>query len=108
VSDTATAYLGLPQRWLERPELDLMLVWDERLGWYVGVETVPGDAPVVLAYLGGDAVPNPVVVARFVTDAVAGRHVHHIRPVLPPADRAALADRMAALRFGSDERRAGR
>lgn len=74
-----------------------MLVWDERLGWYVGVETVPGDAPVVIAYLGGAAVAAPTTVARFVTDAVAGRPVHRIRPVLPPTDRASLARQMAAI-----------
>ncbi|MPZ84555.1 MAG: hypothetical protein GEV28_30880 [Actinophytocola sp.] len=106
VSDTATAYLGLSQRWPERPEHDLMLVWDERLGWYVGVETVPGEAPVVIAYLGGAAVPVPATVARFVADAVAGRHVHHIRPVLPPADRASLANQMAAI--GAEPDRADR
>lgn len=94
VSDTATAYLALAQRWFGRPDRELMLAWDERLGWYVGVETIPGEAPVVVGYLGGDAVPAPAAVARFVDDAVAGRPTARIRPVLAPTSRAALADRM--------------
>jgi Family of unknown function (DUF6292) len=98
VSDTATAYLGLDQRYPTRPDQDLMLVWDERLGWYIGVETVPSEPPRVLAYLAGAAVPPPAAVARFVTDAVAGRNVCRIRPVLPPVERDVLAEMMAAVR----------
>lgn len=96
VSDTATAYLGLNVRWFARPGRDLMLVWDERLGWSIGVETPPGDPQVVVAYLGGrDAVPTPGAVARFVTDAVEGRSSDRNRPEYAETDRAALADRMS-------------
>jgi hypothetical protein len=97
VSDTATAYLGLDQRWPALPDQDLMLVWDERLGWYVAVENKPAEAPVVLAYLDGDTVPTPAAVARFVADAAAGSHMPRIRPVHPQTDRAALAEKMAAV-----------
>lgn len=97
VTDTATAYLGLDHRLATRPHHDLMLVWDERLGWYLAVETNPTEAPVVLAYLNGDTVPTPAAVARFVTDTTDGRHMSPIRPVLPPTDRAALAAKMAAM-----------
>ncbi|HEY7594481.1 MAG TPA: DUF6292 family protein [Actinophytocola sp.] len=98
VSDTATAYLGLVERLPEHAGRDLMLVWDERLGWYVGVETHPGKTPLVLSYLGGDAMPPPAVVARFVAEAVAGRRTDMLRPVVQPADRVTLARRMAANR----------
>ncbi len=98
VSDTATAYLGLSRRSRERPDQDLMLAWDERLGWYVGVETNPGEPAVVVGYLGGAAVQSPATVARFVTDAVAGHCTLRIRPVLAPANRARLASQMAAVR----------
>lgn len=95
LSDTATAYLGLTERLPDRPDQDLMLVWDERLGWYVGVETVPDAAPVVVAYLGGDeVVPEPAVVARFADEAVAGRRTSRIHPVFPWDDRAELANRL--------------
>jgi Family of unknown function (DUF6292) len=97
VTDTATAYLGLDQRSRTRPDHDLMLIWDERLGWYVAVETDPTDAPVVLAYLDGDTVPTPTTVARFVTDTAVSQSGTRIRPVLPPTDRAALAEKMAAV-----------
>ncbi|HEV7652666.1 MAG TPA: DUF6292 family protein [Actinophytocola sp.] len=98
VSDTATAYLGLAERMPDHADRDLMLVWDERLGWYLGVETNPHETPVVLCYLGGDAVPSPAAVARFVTDAVAGKRTDRLRPVLPPTDRFTLARRMTANR----------
>jgi uncharacterized protein DUF6292 len=99
VSDTATAYLGLAARVAEHANRDLMLVWDERLGWYLGVETRPDETPVVLCYLEGDPVPSPALVARFVIEAVAGkRNTDRLRPVPPQTDRTALARRMAATR----------
>ncbi|HEY7593989.1 MAG TPA: DUF6292 family protein [Actinophytocola sp.] len=95
VSDTATAYLGLAEQLPEHPGRDLMLVWDERLGWLLGVETDPDEAHLVLGYLGGDIVPSPGAVARFVAGAVAGQATDRLRPVLPPADRHSLARQMA-------------
>ena len=75
ISDTATAYLGLPRRWLDRPDHDVMLVWSELRGWSLAVETDPADEPVVIARHGGDdLVPPPGTVARFVADTVAGHH----------------------------------
>lgn len=97
VSDTATAYLGLDQRWATHPDHDLMLVWDERLGWYIGVETTPAEAPEVLAYLDGDTVPTPAAVARFVGEMTDGRPVSRVRPVLAAVERAELAAKLAAV-----------
>ncbi|MQA10043.1 MAG: hypothetical protein GEU98_16110 [Pseudonocardiaceae bacterium] len=102
ISDTATAYLALDGRWSGRPGQDLMLVWSERHGWVVAVETDPAEAPVVLAYFGGDdPVPEPRVVARFVTDVVAGVAAggHDDRPPRPAFsivnNRQLLAERLA-------------
>ncbi|GAB1510044.1 DUF6292 family protein [Actinophytocola sp. KF-1] len=97
VTDTATAYLALDERSVAHPHHDLMLLWDERLGWHIAVETAPAEPPVVIAYLVGDAVPPPAAVARFVTDTTDGRHVNRIRPVLPVTDRTELAEKIAAL-----------
>jgi hypothetical protein len=72
VSDTATAYLGLAVRSPAHPDRDLMLVWTERHGWALAVETAPTEPPAVLSYLGADVVPEPRDVARFVTDVLAG------------------------------------
>jgi hypothetical protein len=95
ISDTATAYLGLTRRWRGRPGDDLMLIWSERQGWAVAVETIPGDAPIVVAYFAGkDVVPAPAVVARFVTDVVAGRRSGSPRPVFS-SERRELAGRLA-------------
>lgn len=98
ISDTATAYLALAPRWSERPGADLMLVWAEQHGWAVAVETAPGDAPEVVAYLGGDdLVPEPSTVARFVTDVVTGGdRSGGRRPTFPTRDnRRDLGQRLA-------------
>lgn len=97
ISDTATAYLGLSERAVERPEQDLMLVWTERDGWSVVVETNPAEAPVVLAELGdGGRVPEPPEVARFVSDVVAGRRPDRPRRAsAAPATREELARQLA-------------
>jgi hypothetical protein len=97
VTDTATAYLGLDRRSRARPDHDLMLVWDERLGWYVAVETTPTEAPLVIAYLVGDTVPTPAAVARFVDDTASDQYVPRFRPISPLANRAELAARMGAV-----------
>ncbi|MDQ0383162.1 DUF6292 family protein [Amycolatopsis thermophila] len=97
ISDTATAYLGLTRRWTLRPGEDLMLVWSERDGWAVAVETVPGEAPVVLAYFAGDdVVPTPAAVARFVTEVIATGPSGAPRPDFPTTvAREELTERLA-------------
>jgi hypothetical protein len=96
VTDTATAYLGLAGDTPTHPGRDLMLVWDERLGWRVAVEPGGAQREPVLRYLGGDTVPAPATVAGFARDVLAGRSREQFRPVPPPLDRAELAARMAA------------
>jgi len=98
VSDTVTAYLGLAQRWALRPGRDLMLVWSERDGWYVAVETAPAEPPVVVDFLGGvDVVPAPQAVAWFVADVISGRRLCGTRPQFPiTGNRDDLAVRLAA------------
>lgn len=95
VTDTVTAYVALSRRGYGYPDHDLMLVWSEQQGWVVSVETEPTEAPLVLSHLGGDTVPAPEVVARFVIDSVD--HAPRRRLVaLPPAlSRTDLAERMA-------------
>lgn len=96
VTDTVTAYLALTRRWHEFPDRDLMLVWGESHGWAVSVETLPGEAPVVLAYLSGDPVPHPSAVARFVTDSIMLHGQGRRLVSLPTAvDRRGLAESMA-------------
>ncbi len=84
ISDTATAYLALAVNWVLRPGRDLMLLWTESHGWSVAVETIPGERPVVLGYLGGtDVVPAPQAVARFVAGLVSGPGAPSNCPMFP-------------------------
>ncbi|MEU5260708.1 DUF6292 family protein [Amycolatopsis sp. NPDC021455] len=96
ISDTATAYLGLPRRWLDRPDHDVMLVWTERRGWSLAVETEPTAATEVIAHHGGaDLVPTPAVVARFVADTAAGRHCGPAAPsAVNTATRTSLSEQL--------------
>lgn len=77
VSDTATAYLAL-RRSPGRPGEELMLVWSERSGWALAVETEPAS---VLAYFGENLVPEPEPVRRFVREVLAGHWRAGRRPV---------------------------
>ena len=60
------------------------------------METGPAESSVVVDYLGGeDVVPAPAVVARFVSDVLAGRRMCGPRPAfLTRVDRDELAARL--------------
>lgn len=90
VSDTATAYLGL-----EGPGRDLMLLWNERRGWSIAVETDPTEKPVVVAHLGLPLVPPPDEVARFVDDVLAGKSGGAEPDFATTQDRRRLAGRLS-------------
>ena len=96
ISDTVTAYLGLTERYPDCPGRDLMLVWNERDGWLVAVETSPAEPPLVVGYLGSaDILPSPGTVAGFVAGVLDGRHPLGPRPAFPPLGAAELASRLS-------------
>ncbi|MFI9817759.1 DUF6292 family protein [Saccharothrix variisporea] len=68
----ATAYLALEGRLPSHPDRDVALVWDERQGWSVAVETGCGEDLLVVVGLPG-LVPRPEVVARFVARLLRGQ-----------------------------------
>lgn len=82
----ASAYIALDQRLPRRPERDTALLWDERHGWAFAMETHSGEDLLVLAYLGGELVPSPDTVGRFVT-AIQSAGGASITPA-PPEPRA--------------------
>ncbi len=96
VTDTATAYLGLACGAVGRPHRDLMLVWDERLGWSVAIEPRGNDHPPVIRHLRGHIAPPPGTVAQFVTDVLGGHRDGQLSPVPAQLDRAALAAHLNA------------
>ncbi|WP_290056199.1 DUF6292 family protein [Amycolatopsis solani] len=68
----AAAYVALDWRPARFPGHDLALVWDERHGWAAAIEGTAGDPSTVLAHLGGEAVPEPRAVVRFLAAVRAG------------------------------------
>ncbi|WP_409179647.1 DUF6292 family protein [Amycolatopsis sp. VS8301801F10] len=97
VTDTATAYLGLSSGTAEHPRRDLMLVWDERLGWSVAIEPRGDDRSPVLCRLRGHVAPPAGTVAQFVAGVLGGDRGGQLSPVPPQLDRATLAAHLNAL-----------
>lgn len=71
-SDTVGAYLALGRRCAGHPDRDLALLWAPGQGWTLAVETEPGERAVVLARCGGEPMPRPAAVARFVAEELDG------------------------------------
>jgi hypothetical protein len=94
VGDLASAYIALPCRHPLFQEHDLMLVWDERHGWSVGLEIDTLDGPVILSYLGPDPLPTPGRVRHFVDEVVVGNCPGQPNPPRSRS-RERLADRLA-------------
>jgi hypothetical protein len=80
-----------------------MLVWSERDGWAVLVETDPTESPIVISRLGGDdPAPPPWVVSRFVSDTLADAPSHPQERCHHQQDRRHLADRLSAYAVAAD------
>jgi len=64
-----SAYVALDVRLPRHPDRDLALLWDERHGWSLAIETHSGEDLLVLGYLGGPVAPPPERIHRFVAAA---------------------------------------
>lgn len=73
-----------------------MLVWTERDGWSLAVETRPSEEVLVIAQYGDDLLPPPSAVAGFVTGALTGPAVssRRLAPARRVIDRGTLAMRL--------------
>jgi hypothetical protein len=71
--DPPAAYLALSRRYAQAPERDLILVWSAESGWELMLEHAELGPGEVLGRFGAPHVPEPVEVAHFVDEAVAGR-----------------------------------
>jgi len=58
----AAAYIALDSRLARFPDHDLALVWDEVHGWAAAIEA---ETATALAHLGGEVLPEPRAVVRF-------------------------------------------
>lgn len=99
VDDTASIYLALDRRLRRFPERDLALLWDEKHGWSVGVESGCGEDIIVLAYLGDELLPPAAKVARFVNDVFLDRYPGEPAPPIlrTPGTADSLDDQLSAL-----------
>ncbi|WIV62202.1 DUF6292 family protein [Amycolatopsis nalaikhensis] len=102
LDDPASAYVALDLRLPRHPGRDMALLWNERHGWAFAMETHSGEDLLVLAYLGGELVPVPLRVGRFVAGIGAGG-VPVAAPVPPElrGDRGELLDRLLRYRRGA-------
>lgn len=94
----ASAYIALDTRLPRHPGRDVALLWDERHGWSAAVEHDSGSDLLVVAYLGGELVPGPGRLARFLA-AVRRGDVPAV-PVVPVLNdgEAVLLDRLRRYR----------
>jgi Family of unknown function (DUF6292) len=70
-SAPASAYVALDVRLTRCPEHELAMLWDERFGWSVAMETSSGEDLTVLAYRAGDLLPDPAEVGAFLRAVLA-------------------------------------
>lgn len=79
-----SAYIAMPQRIPGLPEWDFALTWDEINGWAAAIETSAmrsvGDDLIVVAYLGGDVLPPPRLVALLTSGLVRGEQLGQFDP----------------------------
>jgi hypothetical protein len=70
--EPAWAYVALAWRLPRYPGRDVALLWDERTGWSLAVETNSGEDLIVVAGVGDSTVlPPPAGVRRFVDHLIA-------------------------------------
>ncbi|PPK64969.1 DUF6292 family protein [Actinokineospora auranticolor] len=68
-----SAYIALDTELPDHPGRDTALLWDERHGWSVAVETHSGEDLVTVAHLAANAVaPAPRRIARFLAAVARG------------------------------------
>lgn len=76
----ATAYIALEERLPSFPDRDLALLWEDTQGWAAAIETHSGEDVIVVAYLGGEAVPAPKEVVAFLRALLADEHPGRLAP----------------------------
>jgi hypothetical protein len=93
----ASVYLALDGHLPDFPDRDVALLWDERYGWSVAIETHSGEDLIVLTYLGGELLPGADQVARFARSVAGGEHIlgQPVPPTIPTVPHAELAARLA-------------
>ena len=75
------AYIALDHRLCAFPARDAALLWEERCGWALAVETHGGADLMVLGYLGlDDVLPAPRLLTGYVRAAIDGVSVGEPNP----------------------------
>jgi hypothetical protein len=72
LDDPLSVYLALDRCSAGHPDQDLALLWGERHGWALGVETAVSADVLVLGFLTPEVLPPPGVVADYVATACRG------------------------------------
>lgn len=87
------AYIAVDQRLPTFPQRDVALLWDERHGWALAIETHGGSDLIVLGYLAGGLLPSPFDVAAYLKRAVDGGGTGQSWP--PPPSRIDAGEELA-------------
>jgi hypothetical protein len=95
LADEAAAYVALDEQLPSRPGRNVALVWDDRRGWAVAVETRSGEDLLMVAWYGPELLPAPQDVVRFTQDVLAGRASESAPPAVRTAARKRVRVRLA-------------
>lgn len=93
-TDVRTAYVALAGRLPVAPDRDAALLWDDRHGWSVAIETGSAEDLIVLAWYGPDLLPAPEDVVAFVQRLLRGRPAGQPRPPAPARDPVVPAEHL--------------
>jgi hypothetical protein len=85
LADEAAAYIALDEQLPSRPGRDVALVWDDRRGWAIAVETRSGEDLLMVAWYGPELLPAAQEVVRFTRDVLAGRAGESVPPAVQTA-----------------------
>jgi hypothetical protein len=75
----ATAYVALDGQFSDFPGRDVALLWDERYGWSLAVETHSGEDLIVVERCGDELLPAPRAVTRWARTVLRGGRVRPSR-----------------------------
>jgi hypothetical protein len=96
LDDPLSVYLALERCSPRHPDRDLALLWGERHGWSLGVETTISADVLVLGFLAGEVLPPPHTVADYVAAACRddefGASVPRVTPLSPEEMSARLVE----------------
>jgi hypothetical protein len=95
LDEPVSVYLALDRCSPQHPDQDLALLWSERDGWALGLESMVNADVLVQGFLGAEVLPPPRTVADYVARACRGEGFGVARSCAARPDPDELFERLA-------------